>query len=59
MSQQEKNAEKIKQAYKDEYTIKETNENGDIILNMVKGADFFDREFVTAIIHGDGHIDWY
>ena len=59
MTQQEIKAKKIKQAYKSDYTIKETERDGDIYLNMSKGTDFFNREFITAVIHGDGHIDWY
>lgn len=59
MSQQELNAEKIKNSYKDEYKIKETIDNGDIILNMTKGRPCVDYECIMAIIHGDGHIDWY
>lgn len=54
MTQQEIKAEKIKQAYKNDYTIKETERDGDIYLNMSKN-----NEFITAVIHGDGHIDWY
>ena len=59
MNQQELNAKKIKDSYKDEFTIKETINNGNIILNMTKGKPCVDYEHIMAVIRADGHIDWY